>query len=349
MRAIRAGTLLLAMLATVVGCIAPGPGRAVAGPVAVVLLAGPDRLVALDLTAGVVRSAMPLRSAALDLAVDDETGVAVTAQCGGVGTQADDAIGLWPVRRGGPVRYVKLPRPNPGFVVADHGRAWVSHGWFESGGLFAEAVDLRAAKVTRVGRLPDGPGQLSLAAGRLWTVETARPESGTGEATGGAMCCVNPESFESSRAFAPADGAVAVVDASGALLAVGGRDGAAWIAQVDPVGGRVLRRVALPGFATGVSAARAVGGALAIADGSELDPAADQGSITIVDTRTLRSLRRISVAGGVGAMADWGERLVAVRCDGTSVSVIDPSTGRLEHRMELGQGPSYAVRVEVLD
>lgn len=330
-----------------VGCQLAGTDSRDA-PLAVVSMGGPDRLLAVNLDTGGIVHEVRLRSMAGFFAIDPVTGIAVTPQMGGAGSDADHVAGLWDVRRGGPVRYVDLKVPNPDGVAIDHGQAYVIHGWIEKEGAYTDVVDIASGSVVRTGHVPDGIGRLWTAGGGMWTTAFGPNPTESPDDTQAVLLAVDPATFKTRRVFQHAKWINAVLSGEGQLYAVGQGAPSARIVAFDPGSGRWLRDVRVPGFASGLSAACRVGRLIALADGGDLDPGAVSGTVTLVDAVSLKVVRRIVVPGGVGSIAASGEKLVVVRCDGSTLRVYDPATGRSEREVRLGPGEAVVVYVQVL-
>jgi hypothetical protein len=93
------GVLVLVLAATIVVAWRALPSRGSAPPgdgdLAVVMLGGENRLVTVDLSRMRVVSDVRLRSFPTDLSLDASTGLAVTAQAGGIAADADNVVGVY--------------------------------------------------------------------------------------------------------------------------------------------------------------------------------------------------------------------------------------------------------------
>jgi hypothetical protein len=351
--------LLVALAVTVVVGWRAIPPRGSAAPrgsdLAVVMFGGRDRLVTVDLSAMRVVSDVPLRSMPTDLSIDQSTGLAVTAQAGGIAEDADDVVGVYDVRAGGAVDYVELGCPNPGFVTAADGAAYVGHGMLRLGGMVLSVVDLRRRKTSREGLMPENPGvPIGLDGKTLWTLELD-PASLEGTTTDGPaplfVTGIDRETFARRRLGGSRAGMNQVLAAGdGRLLVLSGRPGSqpATVTEIDAATGKEGRSVALPGLAHGAMRGCMAGRWLAVSewDGGDLD---DEGTwISWLDSTDLASPKRLQIAGGPCAIAAWGERLVVVERATNRLLVIDTSTAAVIGAVDLGGSASLVADVEVL-
>ena len=173
-----------------------------------------------------VVSTVALRSFPMDLVLTKD-GTAVTSQSGGVGDQADDAVGLYDVRRGGPVRYVRLADRNPLFMSVVGGEVFVMHGVARSGGVGLSVVDAAAGRTVRSGLMPDGPGNAAaVAGGRIWTLAFDEAAlDATRAAPGGpavAITVVDPSTLARHQVGYPRAGANQLVPVGDRLLVLSG-------------------------------------------------------------------------------------------------------------------------------
>jgi hypothetical protein len=332
-----------------------GPVAPQGSDLAVVMLGGEDRLVTVDLSAMRVVSDVRLRSMPTDLSLDASTGLAVTAQAGGIAQDADDVAGVFDVRAGGAVDYVELGCANPGLVTASGGTAYVSHGMLRNGGMVLSVVDLKRRMAVREGLMPEGPGvPIGLDGNELWTLE------------------IDPASLEDTASDSPARLFVTAVDrdtlirrrlgrartdanqvlpAGGSrLLVLSGRAGSgpAAVTEVDAESGAEGRTITLEGLDHGAIRGCLSDGLLAVTewDGGDL---ADEGTwITWLDRDTLASPKRMNIPGGPCAMAAWGERLVVIERETSRLLVIDTSSARVTGSIDLGGRPPLIADIEVL-
>ncbi len=337
------------------------------GPLAAVLLTNPKRLVVVDLAAMRVADDVGLRSWAMDVAVDGGTGLAVTTQCGGIGPEADDAIGLYDLRRGGDVRYVALSRPNPGAFVVQDGRAFVTHGLVQTAGLAAEIVDLHRRRVVESGNVPDGSGQLSLAMGTpWWTVVPDTAPSAPAPAdpdtvappwsddpSGCVLARFEPGSLRSRLTSISADAVIRVVETDGGLCTVNshtphpGDPRRAWISRIDANGTREVVSVGVPGIRHSVTDACVVSDRLWLTD--RRDDPGGEAALVAVDSTTLQEVLRIGCDGVPAALGRWRGRLLVAHDDTGRLLVLDGHDGRRIGEVDLGYRDTVGADVDVLD
>jgi len=347
------GALALAVLA-----LAPLRSQGVPAPrgtdLAVVMLAHPDRLVTVDLERLRVVSSVGLRSLPLDLVVD-AAGRAITSQAGGIGDEADDAVGVYDVRAGGRVRYVKLADANPTFMATVGSSVYVTHGVVYAQGMSLSVVDPASGRTVRDGYMPDTPGPgLCCAAGRLWTLAlessaTADPAAAT-PGPGLVVTEVDPVTLR-RRAVGPAHrGANGLLPLGGSLLLLRGRAGgpSASVSELDMATGAELRSLALPELTHGACFGRVVGSRVAVSEWDGLEPGDEGELVAWFDAATLQRQGSLRVPGGPCAMAAWGGRLLVVERATARLLVVDPAVGRVTGSVKLADDAPLIADVEVL-
>lgn len=332
---------LLSVLGTAAGCA----GKvAIEAPVAAVMDAG-GTVVLVDLNEGTVLDTVRMRSSAGDIAADQGAGTFVTAQIGGVGEEADDKIGVIDVRGDRSVRYIDLPRPNPGGVeVTAPGRVLVDHGWMEPEGMFACLVDTQAGKVVRQGYIPDNAKPLRVVDGVAWS-------SG-----------VDPLSDELSLSRVDARTLASEVVTQGgdfyASIECPAQTGVAgWL--MFPDGETLLARFdSQTGAIEATAAARFLDGAgklvfaqdrLVAVDFSGEDLARTGDRLVVFDGETMQEERAIPLKGGPTDIATWGDRVVVVNSKDETLHVVDPATGAIDRTVELPDMMDLMLSVAVLD
>lgn len=361
-----AGSVTIAVAAAAVLAACRSVERRAGVPVehaaAAVLLSGPNRLVTVDLEEERVAADVRLRSLALDVAVDPSSGRAVTAQCGGIADQADDVAGVYDMREGGPVRYVRLPCPNPGVVAFVGGRAFIEHGVYGSDGLFLSVLDPVRLRVTRTGRLPDGPGAWLLptrhgmgllATSQVPSAELAGVpggESGPPPEADGRLryVCVHPSDLSTHAVGdAPAGTNSMGSDGEGSVALFGVADGKAWCAELPGGSGRVhpIRLRGVGSVGSGCLAGRHI----VVAPLDESERPARTCDLTVAQRGSGRRVGTIRVEGSVCDLAPWGDLVLAVTRDPCRLLVVDPAGFRVRSSVELGQGRVLGADVEVLE
>jgi hypothetical protein len=353
------GVLLLGAVAATVGVawrvtLRGAPARRDAD-LAVVALTGPNRLVVVDLDALRVVTSVRLRSFVTDIAGDRVTGSVVTAQAGGVGAEADDVVGVYDVRRGGDVAYVRLPIGNPATVTARDGRAWIQHGMLDARGLFLSVVDLRSRTVVAQGRTPESTGgSLVATGGALWLLafggDSETPVGAQGPLSFATR--LDPVTFDAGRVTPPLVEANKVLPLDDRrLLVLGGRPGGAspYLAEFDAGNGELLRRAGFAGLERGAFLGCVAGDRVAATDWDGTDPAAEGRRVAWLDLATLGGEGSVEVPGGPCAIAPWHERLVVVERATNDLLVIDLAAGRVVGRVALPGSAPIAADVEVLE
>lgn len=349
-RAAAAAGLVMALVATG-GCRGNGSDSVggVSGPIAAVMDAK-GAVVLVDLKRGAVLRTVKMRSWTADICADG-SGYFVTAQSGGVGDEADNAVGIIPVRTGGKVVYVPLPRPNPlGVECVGPGQVLVDHGWMDAEGMFACVVDTLGRRVVRRGHVPDNNEEIVFAAGQAWSVGvnllTDRPS----------LRRVDRATLESSEVTAPTgfrprcgsgDAVVGWLPVPAPARNPGDTCPAV-LARVDPATGSMLATASVT-LADGPGRLVACGDHVAAVDfaGESLDGSG--GPVRVFDGETLEPVRTISAPGFVCDAAAWGGRLVLVGFRDRKLRVVDPVTGEVEAVVALPRLAPLPLRVAVLE
>jgi hypothetical protein len=311
------------------------PSRAQA-PLAAVLVPLPGRceIVLIDLAAMRVVRRVPLRSLATDLGVDTASRRFVTAQAGGVGTDADDVLGVLDPRFGD-VRYVRLAQANPGSVACIGGRAYVLHGLSAGDRMFVSVVDIADERLERSGTAPNTSGLWDQAGGYLWTLAVST------EGSANALVRLDPSDLATVTAV-PAHGFAGSVVGGGASLFVlyGARAGAALeattgsIAEIDPTTGSVVRAVVVRGLLHGASRGVVAGSKLALIDWNGEEP--ESGTVALLDRATLDVTAMVQTGGAPCALAEWDDRVLVVDRSGGKLMLIDTANGRVSGSVDLG-------------
>lgn len=340
LRGILVASLLVVLSAGALGCTAR---RATDAPVAAVMdLKGKVALV--DLEQGRVIDSVQMVSQTMDICADPGTGAFVTAQSGGVGTDADDRIGIIGVRDDRRVRYVRLPRPNPGGVecVGD-GRIYVDHGWQEKDGMFACVVDTRTRTVVKEGFVPDTILPANAVAGVVWSSGVEIPSDVP------TLRIVDPRTLASRCVYRGALHPLVQCESShGVFGFLIDRDERATVARFDSKTGAV-DATAAAGFKDGAARMVGVNNLLVAVDYSGTDRSSSGCQLLVFDPETLKQVRAIRVPGGPSDIAVWRDRVVVVNWIDQTLQVIDPETGAVGRSVELPDMVPLQLRVAVLD
>ncbi|MDY0340599.1 MAG: hypothetical protein RBS17_05255 [Coriobacteriia bacterium] len=329
-----AGASLL-VLAMIAGCAGVPAGEAIEGPVLAVLSYSPHEviLVAPD-TLDVIKR-VRLRSGATDPLALAELRMFVTAQCGGLGVDGDDAIGLIDLSQGGRIRYVKLPEQNPGSVesVGD-GTVLVSHGVWDPGGIPVTRVDPETGTVIGHELVANAYNSLVVAAGSLWT---SGPE-------GENIVCPDYTVRRTSLDLATSDAYAAVGrgpfvapdgDSPDTLLLATDYGESACVSRVSARSLEVLMSATVEDLRNGIYALISAGDLFVARDSSGEDMADPGGPLIVLDHATLREVRRIDVGGSVASIAAIGEIVYAVTWDTGELIEVDPMSGDVLRRVRL--------------
>lgn len=341
----------IAATALVTGCgwLGPrsSPGIAADRDIAVVLLAGPDRLVSVDLVSGDMLDDVPLRSLSLDMAADASAGVVFTAQCGGVAQEADDVVGLYRPRRGGGVSYVTLPAVNPGLVTVGEGKAYVEHGLETTEGLVLSVLDVDTGSVVGTGTLPSGPGgTLAWAAGRLHVIAV---EDGPESASTLRLASSDDAGRDATRG-PELRGARGVAQGGGSPLVFGrgkgpsGEPDGAWVWDLAAAG-QPFRSF---GRLVSADVACATEGWIAAGYWGGDEPTPGRSRVEWIDRISGRSMGSLASTGGICALKPWGDRLVMLERDPCRLVVVDTATGVVLRAVPLGKTKVLLGDLEVL-
>jgi hypothetical protein len=319
------------------------------------MMGGSDRLVTVDLAATRIVSDVRLRSFVTDLSLDASTGVAVTAQGGGVGPEADDVVGVYDVRQGGPVTYVELGCPNPGFLTALGGHAYVEHGMYREGGMVMTVVDLERRSVESTGLVPPSPvSMFGTQDGRLWTLaldmETSDPATDAFGRSLVTLAGLETQTLAPRYAGAPLSANQVVGAGTGRLYLLEGsvRGAPGAVAEVDTANAAVVRRTQLPDLAHGAQRGATAGRWLAVTEWDGLDLADEGTMVAWIDRATMRVGGALEVAGGPCAIAGWGDRILVIERATSRLLVIDPVLSRVTASLDLGGPAPIIADIEVL-
>ncbi len=337
-----AGVCLLALLA---GCSMPGVLKEpIDGDVIAVVSYSPHEVVLVDRkTLSVIRR-VRLRSMGTDPVAIAERRVFVTAQCGGVGADSDDAVAVVDLSRGGELTYIELPTVNPGFLEsAGPDTLFVSHGVWVEGAFPVTEVDLSRGTAVARDAIPNAQGDLIAVAGALWTagVEDAGINAtGDGADSEAPVATVRRTPLDHARPHVlPWSEEPPLLARDGAsadtLLAVTGAGGSAEVARVSAATSERIATTTVRGLASGLSQVVNAGGTLVMRDSSGADMADPGGPLVVLDRATLRELRRIEAGGCVSHLAALGDLVYAVTWDSGELLEIDPASGEVLRRTHI--------------
>lgn len=321
------------------GCVS----RPIDAPVAAVMDAK-GRVVLVDLEKGVVADSVRLTTWPADICAEPSTGSFVTAQGGGVGSDADDRAAIIDVRGDRSIRYVKLPRPNPcGVERVGDGMVVFDHGWEEQSGLFACVVDVRTRRVVARGFIEDNSGPLREAGGRLWSsgvdvLSGARSLRRVDPATLRSVEVQAGDSFMRPECSTP-DGT------AGYLMEA---DGDVELARFDTETGTVEMTRAVE-FTDGPGRMVCAGSRLVAVDFSDTELSSSGCRLLVYDARSLEFEREIRLKGGPSDIDVWGEKVVVANWLDQTLLVVDPATGAIAETVKLPGMVQLPLRVSVLD
>ncbi len=342
---VRAGVVVLAAvvvamacLSLATGCERPVPAGATAGA-----LDPSGRLHIVDLERGEVWRTLRLRSVAYDIAADPAVGCYLTAQAGGLGAATDDRLGIIGDRGAARPSYVRLPRENPtGVEVVSPGVAIVNHGIFSDQGAFVSVVDTKRRSVIATGAVPDNNGPLVAAAGAVWS-------SGVNAQTyRRSLRRVDSATLVSYEVLAPADFPIIEAFDGGHLYGwLSPKYGRGSVARFSAGGEAVEASRTLP-LDGGCGDMALVAGRLVVADWAAEDLSDTGDTLHFLDPGTLEELGRLEVQGGACDVQPWGEKAVVASFRDSALLVVDPTTARVERRIELPK-MELPFRIAVLD
>lgn len=328
-----------------------GGGPVVSGPTVVVLNQSPKpALHFIDIASGKDTARVPLRSPAIDM--DAGSGLVVTAQCGGVGNDADDVVGVYDTKKGGRVRYFKSVAPNPGDVtLLSSAKAVVSNGWMDAKGMVIALVDVRQGRTLLEGRVPDMTDPPATVGGMMWAhsiqvdgsrrqlrrIDVATLESVVVTEGPHAPAFVVGDRSDPARMFTIK---MWDRDASPRRVELHRFDGSAASLEGS---GRVYD------FEDGPGKSAMIGDVLAIADFTDIDPQNYGKRVLLLRPGVSDEARAVRIPGGPVAVCAWrGEFLVLESRTGRIVA-IDPESGKTRRIGAVKGADRMLVDMEVLD
>jgi len=281
-----------------------------------------------DLESGREVRRVKLRSPAIDL--DAGCGRVVTAQCGGVGSDADDVVGVYDALRGGRTGYFDSVAPNPVDVtLLSSSTAVVSNGWLDSKGIVISLVDVVRRTTVREGRVPDMTDAPALVGGQLWA------HSIRVDGTKRQLRRIDSRSLRS----------VVVTEGPGApIVVVGDRDDpdrmfamSPWNRAPSPRRVQLHRFDGTPGslagggrtyeFEDGPGRSAMIGDVLALADFTDIDPQHHGTRVLLTRPAVSGEVRYVNVPGGPAAICVWRGRFLVLESRTGRILSIDPQSG----------------------
>lgn len=315
------------------GCTQAEP---IPGPVIGVLSYAPDRIVLVDPVELSVVGEVPLRSMGVDLTpLSRPRGFAV-AQCGGVGSSADDAVAV--VALDGPpvARYVDLESPNPGSVeVLPDGTLAVGHGLVVPEGSVWSLVDPVDRVLVAEWTLGNVTGSPVAAAGFLWTLGVEADDLAGGDVT---LRRTSIDLTTSAVVDRPgAEGCLIAADPLGpaTLLRVTSGRGEALVERLDAGLLATTASVRLTGISDRISSVTAVGSHLVLVDATGEDVSDPGGPLIVLDAASLEEVGRIDAGGWISEVAAFNGFLYAVTWSTGELLEVDPAAGEVLRRMTI--------------
>jgi hypothetical protein len=342
----------------VAGCKGVSADRMRTAPLALVLEGGRrGRIHVIDLNAGTELAVIRLRSLALDMAVQPQARRVVTAQCGGIGNDADRRCGIVDLKRGGRCRYVDLGVPNPSFVEVAGGRAVLSLGFEQKEGLVAKVVNVSSGRLESSGHIPPGTGRIRRVGEELYAPVSPQQGSAQGATQ---LCRISPESLAISRVATVALESFSVTadverDDAPTVLLVGwrGHSGeqrarSCEVWRVRTTDGRVVGRVAIPGLLGGAEDACKFGDRLAVLDVDTVAEKAAPARVVVLD-RDLKRQRVIPLKSRDAALAVRGDRLLILDAGAGSLMEADPVSMRVVRDLPVKLSQPAGARLAVIE
>src|SRR5450759_271216 len=285
-----------------------------------------------------------VRSFVTEVTADTSSGVFVTAQAGGVGTDADTALGVVDARRGG-VRYITLQVPNPCEVdMLPDGRVLAGHGWLGDKGFAKTVVDVSGKRPAETKWVLDGSQAFSVAAGSLWglgQVERGRTDD---DILDSVLMKLDPSTIDVVSSWdVPRDSIAVLPDGESTstilLLTDGGpvaatSTGDGGLARLDSSTGGAIARTSIGGLRQVAGSAAAGGSWIVVNDSIPGDPTTGA-QLIVIDRESLKERRRIRVGQPVDTMAAWGDTLLALGARTGELLFVDPTTGRVQRRVSI--------------
>lgn len=274
-----------------------------------------------------------LRSRCLSIDGDGQQRIIATAQCGGVGPDADSAVGVIEIGDAATPRYVELGVPNPIDIAVSQGMALVVHGFEQAEGTVASQVSLSATGAKGSGLEQPRPIHVAVGAGRpeAFGGRIVLPATWGPAGEPGNLRWLVPRdgAFESLDSSLVADAATIVASPSAlqadALVIVRDDRAGQWRIERHSDSERQATKV-LPVPEKGYFAGCVFGGRVAVADADGLDPADPGRRILVLDARTLDEVGRIALDGTPGAMRGWGDKLVVADAQRGALLVYEPGS-----------------------
>ena len=325
--------IALALAFTLAACAGCAGDRSIDGAMLAVVSYSPDEVVLLDPETLSVADRVPLRSMGTSPVALPGRRAFVTAQCGGVGTDSDDALAVIDLRSEGRVEYVDLPTPNPcGLCVLPDGRLAVVHGVWDGHGLATTIVDLEGGDIAGGGTLSNVAGSPVAAGGWLWSIG---PE-GADETSMSTTVRRTTYDLGTSAVIAECDGEALLMLSDGndadTVLRVESRGGSAIVERRATRDFALAAQATVPGVREAISSGIVIGEFIVLSDGTGADVSDPGGPLLVLDRVSLSEVRRIDVGGCVSSMAAIGDTLYAVSWRTGEVTAVDPASGEVLRR-----------------
>ena len=332
----RACALAAAACVAAAGAAGCNQSEPVSGPVIGVLSYAPDRIVLVDPVALSVVGEVPLRSMGVDLTALSEPRGFATAQCGGVGSSADDAVAVVDLDDPPVARYVDLQSPNPGSVeILPGGALAVGHGLVVPDGSVCSLVDPVDRVLVAERTLGNVAGSPVAAAGFLWTAGAEADDLASADVT---LRRTSIDLATSVVVDRPGPGGCLVAaDPCGAdsLLRVTSGGGEATVERLDAASLTPTASVRLTGLSDRISSVTAAGAYLVLVDATGEDVSDPGGPLIVLDAVSLAEAGRVDAGGSISEVTALDGLLYAVTWSTGELLEIDPVAGEVLRRMTI--------------
>lgn len=307
-----------------------------------------------------VLNRVKLRSLCLDFTAGKDDKI-YTSQTGGVGTDADDAIGVVDVRRGKVERYINLKAPNPGAIAYKNDKVVVINGiMLKSGNLIGEIIEpqnnYNSTAIELLG-ITYGPS-LNLRGKKLYMSTQVRnkqsPSTGIPESM---YFSLDLETKQIRKVLKNIIFASVVFDDKGKGYGLiprewGNKPGMSnqvgfkdKVVIFDPEKGKIIKTIELEQQSMSANRLLLHNSKLYINFFNDANPQQSTGdTIGILDLKT-EKMRTIKGFKGPSWVLPTGDRIYVANHDSNSVDVIDEKTGRKLSAIKVGEVPLSMVYV----